>query len=92
LIGQRIARASVALLLLTQLIASLVLTVQHGWWGLAGSLLAAPIFLLICLGWAIPPAIALTALGFLAYSLYKLVHWIVRGPAFSNADTRRFIR
>jgi hypothetical protein len=74
---QRLARFVVAVLLLAQLIATLVATLERGWWGVVISLLVVPVVLMIGLSWAIPLAVAIAALGFVGYTLFVLVRWIV---------------
>jgi hypothetical protein len=85
---QRLARTVVALLLVAQLIGSLVATLERGWTGLGISLIAAPVAVAVAVSWAIPPALALVALGFAGYGLFTVVRWITKGPRTDVAVPR----
>jgi hypothetical protein len=86
---QRLARFVVAVLLLAQLIGSVIATVKLGWAGLGMSVIAAPVVGAVALSYAAPFAIALAALGFAGFALFSVVHWIIRGPTQTDADTTR---
>jgi hypothetical protein len=69
---QRLARLAVALLLVSQVIGSVLATIERGWPGLGISLIAAPTVLAFALSFAIPPAIALAVVGVLGIALFSI--------------------